>query len=398
MNERSSIMSRKVFTVILSLMIVAALMPVCSFAADKDISSGYSVLFVNDNYSQSYTGSKIRPEIVVVDDEFWLDAPDYRRTYENYISDSNTDSWREECTLPSNKYKVTYPDDCVNAGEKPITISGKGGYSGSLTATYYINPKELKFTAAKNSDKSVTLTADAPVKLTGADVFFYNEDYHLKSSEFTISDNSVTVSADFLDSYTGYVLDHSVQISTANFFGNTEVRSYNISGLAGLGNIKKVYNGKQKTLTSSDIGLNDAKLGTEYKVVYAKAKRKAIGTYKYTIKGKEDYVGSLKGSFKIIPKAPSKITSAKKSGSKATVKWKKVANCSGYQVQLVRYSSAESDMPDYVVYKSATVKGKSSLSKTFKSAKKSKYSKARVRSYKLVSGKKIYSKWKYKSF
>lgn len=63
-------MRKRSFALILSLVIISALLPVCSFAEDKDISSGYSVLFVNDNNSQSYTGSDIRPEVVVVDDEF----------------------------------------------------------------------------------------------------------------------------------------------------------------------------------------------------------------------------------------------------------------------------------------------------------------------------------------
>jgi hypothetical protein len=160
-----------------------------------------------------------------------------------------------------------------------------------------------------------------------------------------------------------------------------------------------VYNGKKKTLTDSDLGVTDAKLGKEYKVIYAKSSRKAIGNYKYTIKGIGDYVGSLSGSFRIIPKATSRITSAKKSGTKAIVKWKKVANCSGYQVQLIRYSSADSDMTSYDVYKSSTVKGKSCLSKTSWNVKQSKYTKVRVRSYKqLANKKKIYSKWKYRSF
>lgn len=390
-------MRRKAFTLILSLMIVAGLMPVCSFAGATDISSGYTVLFVDDNYSMSYTGKKIQPEVVVVDDKFWDDEVS-QHTYAQYISDSIPDAERNKHTLSlGSDYTAKYPGNCIDAGEKTITISGKGGYTGTLKATYYIGAKELKFKKTKNADKSVTLTADASVKLNGADVFFYNEDYHLKSSEFKVSNDSVTISADFLNNYKASDLDHSVQISTDNFFGNAKVRSYNISGLAGNSNIRKVYSGKQKTLTSADIGLNDAKLGTEYKVVYAKAKRKAIGTYKFTIKGKGDYVGSQVRYFKIIPKAPAKITSAKKSGTKATVKWKKVANCSGYQVQLVRYSKVESDAPSYVVYRSTIVKGKNKLSKTFKKVKKAKYSKARVRSYKLVSGKKIYSKWKYKA-
>lgn len=391
-------MRKKAFTVTLSLIIMTAFMPFTVFAAGNDISDGYSVLFVNDNDQITYTGSKIKPEVVVISDDFWTGEADYLHTYEYYNSDSIPDSWRDTYTLPSNKYKVSYPDDCTNAGEKAITITGKGAYSGSFTASYYISPKELTLTETKNADKSVTLKADGSIKLTGADVWFYNEDYHLQSDEYTISNDSVTISADFLNSYVSSSLDHSIRITTDNFYGNGTVRSYNISGLACLGNIKKVYNGKQQTLKSSDLGVTDADLDKEYRVAYSKSSRKSIGKYAYTIEGTGDYVGSLTGSFEIIPKATSRITYAKKSGSNATVKWRKVANCSGYQVQLVRRSKDESDMASYDVYKSSIVKGKTKLSKTFKKAKKSKYSKVRVRSYKLVGGKKIYSKWKYKSF
>lgn len=391
-------MSKRFISVILSLMIVTVFMPAFAFAEGNDISDGYSVFFINDNDIQAYTGNMFKPDFVVIDNEFWLDGPDYVRTYEHYISDDYSDTWREDCTLPSDKYEVTYPDDCINRGDKTITITGKNGYTGTLTASYYISPKEITFTKTKNDDKSVTFEADSPIDLSGAVVWLFNEDYYLKSDEFTVSDNKVAVDADFLRNYISVNLNHKIRIETGNYYGDSVVRSYNISGLPGLGNIKKVYNGKQKSLTDLDLGINDAKLGTEYKVVYAKSARKAIGKYKYTVKGKGDYIGSLKGTFEIIPKAPAKITSAKRTGSKATVKWKKVSNCSGYQVQLIRYSSAESDMPDYTVYKSSFVKGKGNLSKTFTKVKKSRFTKARVRSYKLVGGKKIYSKWKYKKF
>ena len=192
-------MNRKIITVILSLIIMIAFMPASVFAAGNDLSDGYSVLFVNDNDIQSYTGSEIKPAFVVIDEEFWLDGPDYVRTYEEYISDTYSDDWRDGCTLSSDKYTVTYPDDCINAGEKTITIKGKNGYSGTLTASYYISPKELKLTKTKNADKSVTLKADEEVSFSGADVWFYNEDYHLKSSEFTVSGNTVTIAADFLE-------------------------------------------------------------------------------------------------------------------------------------------------------------------------------------------------------
>ena len=391
---RGETVFKRLISIILTILTVGVFTSTVSFAAPVDLNSGYSVLFTDDWYA--YTGNEIKPEVIVVNDEFWCDMDDYYRTYENYMSDDWDDSWREKYTLSPENYSVVYPDDCISAGNKSLTVVGKGDCSGSLNADYYISRKELHFTRIKNADRSVSLKADLPVDLTDADVWFFNEDYHLKNGEYTIAGDTVTIASDFLDKYESLVLNHRIQIHNGTYFGDATVRSYNISGLAGLGNIKKVYNGKQKTLTNLDLGINDADLGTEFKIVYGQASRKSVGRYTYTLKGKGDYRGSLRGSFEIIPKKPAKITYARKSGTKAYVRWKKVANCSGYQVQLIRYSNDDSDMRSYVVYKNVFVKGRNSLSKTFRNVSRSKYTKVRVRAYKLVKGKKYYSFWKYR--
>ncbi len=392
-------MRRKIIAVVLALTIAAAFMPLISYATDKDISSGFTVLFVNDNDSFSYTGSKITPAFIVIEsgaiwDEY---TGDYEKSYYYY-----TEHYKDDDSLVSeSKYSVSYLTDQISVGTQTFKITGKSGsgLTGSFTADYYISPKEIKFKASKNADKSVDLTPSETIDLTGAKVELWTDDMVLTpDKDYTISGNTVTILPAFLNTLKSLWLKHKVRISTDNYFGMVTVKSYNISGLAGYGNIKKVYNGKQKSLTDSDLGITDAKLGTEYKIVYAKKTRKAIGKYNYTLKGKGDYVGQLKGSFKIVPKTTSKIKYAKRTKSKAVIKWKKVANCSGYQVQLVRLGYDDSDEPINVVYKTAIVKGKSKLSKTFKHVKKSKYSKVRVRTYKTVKGVKYWSGWKYKRF
>lgn len=392
-------MRRKIIAIVLSLMLATVFTPVFSFATGVDLSSGYTVLFVDDQDMHMYDGNAFQPEVIVVNDEFWSGESSDTWTYENYSSEEYTDTWRSMNTVPTSDYDVTYAEDSINAGNKVLTITGKGTRIGSFTANYYIIQRILKFTKTVNDDYSVSLKAKDSINLTGATVEFYNEDYTLKSDEYSISGDTVTIKTKFLKNYAKNTLNHDVGISTKNYSGTATVRSYNISKLPHLGNIKKVYNGKNRSLTNSDIGMNDSTMGKEYTVSYSKSSRKAIGEYKYTIKGKAPYVGSqTKNTFKIIPKRPYKITSAKRTKTTATIKWKKVANCSGYQVQLVRYSTADSDMTSYVVYKKKTLSGKSKLSTTFKDAKKSKYSKVRVRAYKTVNGQKIYSKWKYRTF
>lgn len=75
------------------------------------------------------------------------------------------------------------------------------------------------------------------------------------------------------------------------------------------------------------------------------------------------------------------------SGRKASVKWKKTANVSGYQIQ---YSTDKNFRKGA---KTVTVKGKSKTSGTIKKLKEKKTYYVRVRSYKTVSKVKYYSAW-----
>ena len=80
------------------------------------------------------------------------------------------------------------------------------------------------------------------------------------------------------------------------------------------------------------------------------------------------------------------VSSAKKTSSKAvTVKWKKVSDVTGYQIQ---YSTKS----DFSSKKTVTVKKASTTSTKIKSLKKGKKYYVRVRSYVTINGKKCYSK------
>ncbi len=81
----------------------------------------------------------------------------------------------------------------------------------------------------------------------------------------------------------------------------------------------------------------------------------------------------------------SKITAQKK-GFKVT--WKKVSNAKGYQV---KYSTSKKFTKK--TSKTATVKKATTTSKTVKDLKKKKTYYIKVRSYKTVNGKKVYSDW-----
>jgi hypothetical protein len=62
--------------------------------------------------------------------------------------------------------KVTYSDDTTNAGTVTVTITGNGGYTGTVTKTYKINPAELTVTtgsATKTYDGTALTSSEASI-------------------------------------------------------------------------------------------------------------------------------------------------------------------------------------------------------------------------------------------
>ncbi|MGN0522523.1 MAG: fibronectin type III domain-containing protein [Eubacterium sp.] len=146
------------------------------------------------------------------------------------------------------------------------------------------------------------------------------------------------------------------------------------------------YDGKVKkpTVTVKDSKGNKIS-SSNYTVSYSSG-CKNVGTYTVTIKFKGNYGGTVKKTFTIKPKATS-ISSVTAKSKGFTVKWKKLTTqTTGYQIQ---YSTSSK----FTNAKTVTVSKNSTTSKTISklSAKKKYY--VRVRTYKTVNGKKIYSAW-----
>ena len=146
------------------------------------------------------------------------------------------------------------------------------------------------------------------------------------------------------------------------------------------------YNGKAQKPT---VTVKDAKgnkiASSNYTVTYASG-RKNVGTYKVTIKFKGKYSGTKTLTFKINPvkTTVSKLTAAKKS-LKVTIT-KKTTQVTGYEVQYAtnkNFTSAKT--------KTLTSYKKNTLTLSGLTAKKTYY--VRVRTYKTVNGKKVYSAW-----
>ena len=92
-------------------------------------------------------------------------------------------------------------------------------------------------------------------------------------------------------------------------------------------------------------------------------------------------------TIKVIPESTKIITAKNSAKGKMQIKWGKVNNVTGYQIQYGLNKAAKSG------FKSFTVKKASMVKKTISKLNKGKTYYIRIRTYKKVSGKNIYSKW-----
>ena len=143
------------------------------------------------------------------------------------------------------------------------------------------------------------------------------------------------------------------------------------------------WNGKARK-PAVTVTLNGRELvrGEDYTVKYDN--NTAIGRAKVTVTGAGVYTGKAKATFLIRPKKVGGLKA--KAGSEAvTVTWKKASGISGYQIQ---YGLKQS----FKGAKSLSAK-KSATKATVKNLKKGRTWYVRIRAYKTVKGKKIWSEW-----
>lgn len=149
-----------------------------------------------------------------------------------------------------------------------------------------------------------------------------------------------------------------------------------------------VYNGKNPDISVIVMDSKGKKLkkNTDYKVKLASS-RKKVGSYKVTVTFTGKYKGEKVLTFEVVPKGTSisKLTGSQKGFS---VKWKKqTAQITGYEIQ---YSTSKKFTKKTT--KTLSAKSKSTSKKVQKLKSKKTYY-VRIRTYKTVKGKKLYSAW-----
>ena len=163
------------------------------------------------------------------------------------------------------------------------------------------------------------------------------------------------------------------KLTTKNTTIKLSKTSYTYDGKAKKPTVK-VLNSKGKVLKSSN-----------YTVKYSNNVKAGKATV--TIKFKGKYTGIIKATYTIKPKTTA-ITGATRNGSKVALIWKKQATqTSGYQIQ---YATDKKFTKDKQL---VTVSGAKKTSMTIKNVPEDKSYYFRIRTYKTVNGKKVYSAW-----
>ena len=297
---------------------------------------------------QTYTGSAIKPAMVIKDGSKTLTSSDYTVSYKNNI----------------------------NVGTATATITGKGNYTGSKTATFTIKAKPVSSVEVSGL-KTLTYNGKArkpePVVKDGSKTLTSGTDYTVSYKDNKDA-GKATVTITGKGNYTG--------TKKATFTIEPKaLKGVKISGIKTL-----TYTGKKLKQTSLVVkdGKTKLKFKKDYKLKYRNSK--ATGKATIAFIGINNYTGKVVKYFNIRP-AQSKISSAKNSTKGTiTVKWAIAKSGTGYEVEYgLKKTFSGAKTVDIPKRKTKTTK--------IKDLKKGKTYYIRVRAYVKIDGKKVYGDW-----
>lgn len=105
---------------------------------------------------------------------------------------------------------------------------------------------------------------------------------------------------------------------------------------------KKVYNAEYDYTYTKECKY---KSSADY-TIKVSGGHKNVGEYKFTVKFKGNYTGTVKKTFKIFPKPVKSISTSKASTTTINAKWKKIDNVSGYRIYVYNNKKGK-----FVLYK-----------------------------------------------
>ena len=313
-----------------------------SFKITPDENGMYVCYFAENNETYletTFKGKKVEPEVVI------------------------------DGLVQGKDYTVTYVNN-EKPGEARAELTGIGNYKGSETLYFTIYgklPAADPIADQTYTGKELTPAIVIPGLKAGEDYYMYYEDNQYPGV--------ATVTIYGTGYYKGTATIHFKIIKkTEKFVSNVKLNrtSYTYTG---------------KTIRPSvTVTVNGKKIGSSaYKLYYKNNKNSGIGTVQVRGTGKYSRINKTL-TFKILP-PKTLLTGLKKANRSFTASWKKNIQATGYQIQYAADSRFTKERKTVTVGKQSATRYKISGLKN----KKTYY--VRIRSYKRVGKKVLYSSW-----
>lgn len=313
-----------------------------SFKITPDENGMYVCYFAENNETYletTFKGKKVEPEVVI------------------------------DGLVRGKDYTVTYVNN-EKPGEARAELTGIGNYKGSETLYFTIYgklPAADPIADQTYTGKELTPAIVIPGLKAGEDYYMYYEDNQYPGV--------ATVTIYGTGYYKGTATIHFKIIKkTERFVSNVKLNrtSYTYTGKSIRPSVTVIVNGKK-------IG------ASAYKLYYKNNKNSGIGTVQVRGTGKYSRINKTL-TFKILP-PKTLLTGLKKANRSFTASWKKNIQATGYQIQYAADSRFTKERKTVTVGKQSATRYKISGLKN----KKTYY--VRIRSYKRVGKKVLYSSW-----
>ena len=289
-------------------------------------------------------------------------------------------------------YTVSYSNN-KNVGTATVKITGKGNYSGSLSAKFDIVPAKQQIQKLETKYKGFYIDWAQKGSATGYDVE-YSVNANMSgavSKHLTASKPDTLTVSGLAGNKTYYVRVRSyTNVNGKVYYGawsdiksiktaNNDITKATVSGIS-----TKAFTGKAITQNVTvKVGNTVLKNGTDYTVSYSNNKKVGKATVKITGKGK--YGGVITKTFKINP-AKQEIQKLTAKSKAFFVDWAQKGSATGYEIQYATNSKFTG------AKKVAITNNKTDKTTVSKLSGNKKYY-VRVRSYTTVGGTKYYGTW-----
>ena len=289
-------------------------------------------------------------------------------------------------------YTVSYSNN-KNVGKATVKITGKGNYSGSLSAKFDIVPAKQQIQKLETKYKGFFVDWAQKGSATGYDV-----EYSVKanmsgavSKHLTANKPDTLTVSGLAGDKTYYVRVRSyTNVNGKVYYGawsdvksiktaNNDITKATVSGIS-----TKAFTGKAITQNVTvKVGNTVLKNGTDYTVSYSNNKKVGKATVKITGKGK--YGGVITKTFKINP-AKQEIQKLTAKSKAFFVDWAQKGSATGYEIQYATNSK-------FTSAKKVTITNNKTDKTTVSKLSANKKYYVRVRSYTTVGGTKYYGAW-----